>query len=63
MMTAVENMPAFENSVGKGENAGNQHFLLFSQYFLMIMYTGSLVVQVICNLSVLKYIVFNKENT
>ena len=24
----------FENSVGKGENAGNQHFLLFPGYFL-----------------------------
>ena len=24
----------FENSVGKGENAGNQHFLLFPQRFL-----------------------------
>ena len=24
---------AFENIVGKGENAGNQHFLLFPQYF------------------------------
>ena len=23
----------FENTVGKGENAGNQHFLLFPQYF------------------------------
>ena len=22
-----------ENTVGKGENAGDQHFLLFSQYF------------------------------
>ena len=25
---------AFENIVGKGENAGNQHFLLFPQCFL-----------------------------
>ena len=24
---------AFENIVGKGENAGYQHFLLFPQYF------------------------------
>ena len=24
----------FENIVGKGENAGNQHFLLFPQYCL-----------------------------
>ena len=26
---------ALENTVGKGENAGNQHFLLFSQGFLL----------------------------
>ena len=26
----------FENIVGKGENAGNQHFLLFSQCFLSV---------------------------
>ena len=25
---------AFENIVGKGENAGNQHFLLFPQFFI-----------------------------
>ena len=24
---------ALENIVGKGENAGDQHFLLFQQYF------------------------------
>ena len=27
-------MKPFENIVGKGENAGNQHFLLFPQCFL-----------------------------
>ena len=26
---------AFENIVGKGENAGNRHFLLFPQWFLL----------------------------
>ena len=26
----------FENIVGKGENAGNQHFLLYPQCFLLI---------------------------
>ena len=26
---------AFENIVGKGENAGNQHFLLLPQCFLL----------------------------
>ena len=25
---------AFKNIVGKGENAGNRHFVLFPQYFL-----------------------------
>ena len=28
------NQRPFENIVGKGENAGNQHFLLFPQCFL-----------------------------
>ena len=28
---------AFENIVGKGENAGNQHFLLFPHCFLPIL--------------------------
>ena len=27
-------MKPFENTEEKGENAGNQHFLLFPQYFL-----------------------------
>ena len=27
---------AFENIVGKGENGGNQHFLLFPQCFLLL---------------------------
>ena len=31
-MTLYKN--PFENIVGKGENAGNQHFLLFPQCFL-----------------------------
>ena len=29
-------MKNFENIGGKGEKAGNQHFLLFPQYFLPI---------------------------
>ena len=29
---------SFENIVGKGENVGNQHFLLFQQYFQNIFY-------------------------
>ena len=27
----------FKNNVGKGENAGNQHFVLFPQYFRLTM--------------------------
>ena len=33
LLTTLKNYP-FENIVGKGENAGNPHFLLFPQYFL-----------------------------
>ena len=33
-----------ENIVGKGENAGYQHVLLFSQCFQKDSYTGSLIV-------------------
>ena len=33
-----------ENIVGKGENAGHQHFLLFQQCFLKAFFTGSLKV-------------------
>ena len=32
---ATFNKKAFENIVGQGENAGNQHFLLFPQCFLL----------------------------
>ena len=31
---------AFENIVGKGENAGNQHFLLFLQCFHNVFHTS-----------------------
>ena len=31
-----------ENIVGKGENAGNQHFLLFPQCFQKASFTGLL---------------------
>ena len=33
-----------ENTVGKGENAGHQHFLLFPQYFREAIYPGALKV-------------------
>ena len=29
-----------ENSVGKGENADYEHFLLFTQFFQAAFYTG-----------------------
>ena len=32
LLTTLEKK-AFENLAGKGENAGNQHFLLFSKMF------------------------------
>ena len=35
----------FENIVGKGENAGNQHFLLFPQCFLSFPNHGFCVAQ------------------
>ena len=34
LLTTLGKKP-FENIVGKGENAGNQHFLLFQQRFLL----------------------------
>ena len=36
-----------ENIVGKGENAGYQHFLLFPQYFQKAPLTGSLKVEIV----------------
>ena len=34
---------AFENIVGKGENAGNQHFLLFPQCFPKPIFNSSFI--------------------
>ena len=36
-----------ENTVGKGENAGYQHFLLFQQYFPKSSSLGSLKVETV----------------
>ena len=36
-----------ENIVGKGENAGDQHFLLFSQCFLLVSFPWSLKVGIV----------------
>ena len=45
MMIPVCN--SVENIVGKGENAGNQHFLLFPQCFQKISVLGSLKVGIV----------------
>ena len=37
-----------ENIVGKGENAGYQHFLLFPQCFQKYSFSGSLKVGIVC---------------
>ena len=34
LLTTLKNK-ALENTVGKGETAGNQHFVLFQEYFLL----------------------------
>ena len=36
-----------ENIVGKGENAGYQHFLLFPQCFQKVSFSGSLKVGIV----------------
>ena len=36
-----------ENIMGKGENAGYQHFLLFPQYFKFASFPGSLKVDIL----------------
>ena len=37
------NLQTFENIVGKGKNAGNQHFLLYPQCFLLFLNQISIV--------------------
>ena len=37
-----------ENIVGKGEDAGYQHFLLFTQSFQKASFLGSLKVGIVC---------------
>ena len=44
----IESLPyEIENIVGKGENAGNQHFLLFSHCFQKDSFSGSLKVGIV----------------
>ena len=40
-------MGRVENIVGKGENAGYQHFLLFPQCFQKASFSGSLKVRIV----------------
>ena len=61
---------AFENIVGKGENAGNQHFLLFPQCFLLfpthIIFESRLICRLqinAFNLDTPKILSFGKELT
>ena len=51
---------AFENIVGKGENAGNQHFLLFTQCFQFFSYVYFVVCKCFQLILVLNF-VFGKE--
>ena len=58
---------AFENIVGKGENAGKQHFLLFPQCFLpfpnhvLILYTFNMSSAKTLNFDQFKLLLFGKE--
>ena len=53
LLTALEK-EYFENIAGKGENAGNQHFLLFPQCFLPIPERNSVFqLQLMCCLQIL----------
>ena len=54
LILIITNEKTFENVVGKGENAGNQHFLLFPHCFLPYHRQKSLFKQcIICLLIVL----------
>ena len=44
---AISFFDKVENTVGKGENAGHQHFLLFPQWFLEALSLGSLKVGIV----------------
>ena len=69
LVTALKKRP-FENIVGKGENAGNQHFLLFPQFFhpsqkefLCFLVTFKLLSANAFNLDQSKILVFGKGLT
>ena len=53
LLTPLEKK-AFENIEGKGENAGNQHFLLFPQCFLLFPTRISIIEsELLCHLQML----------
>ena len=43
----ISQFDRLENNMGKGENAGNQHFLLFPQCFQKPSSLGSLKVRIV----------------
>ena len=43
----ISDFDSLENIVGKGENAGCQHFLLFPQSFQKALFSGSLKVGIV----------------
>ena len=45
--TTISLFDVIENSVGKGENAGYQYFLLFQQCFKKFSFLGSLKVVIV----------------
>ena len=47
MISVLDRVDKVENIVGKGENAGYQHFLLFPQCFQKTSLSGSLEVVIV----------------
>ena len=52
---------ALENTMGKGENAGNQHFLLFPTVFSTLS-KREIIILIIFNMSSAKAFNFDKSN-
>ena len=50
-----------ENIAGKGENAGYQHFLLFSQCFQKASFSGSLKVGNVCKRVKQSFLPFQRQ--
>ena len=50
-----------ENIVGKGENAGYQHFLLFPRCFQKVSYTGIVKRSYLCGKGLGRYLVYRTD--